>query len=165
MASSALQTPQWRGGLSGGIWQNVRFVALTGASYIKDVFTEPNISDNAATFHLTLDHTAVKGEHLPKLKSSLSEAVNKENKVAFCTVSSSNCNRASIAIKSNGANSRRTVLVTQRSFSVPSHCISLKNQQNISDDWHHRFGLRALTIKDQDFYLNGKPDLHQSHFF
>jgi beta-galactosidase len=48
----ALETPQWRGGLSGGIWQNVRLVA-SGASYIKDVFIEPNIKDNTATFHTT----------------------------------------------------------------------------------------------------------------
>ena len=43
--------------------------------------------------------------------------------------------------------------------------INLKNQQKISDDWHHRFGLRALTIKDQDFYLNEKRIYIKATFF
>ena len=43
--------------------------------------------------------------------------------------------------------------------------VSLKNQQKISDDWQHRFGLRALTIKDQDFYLNEKRIYIKATFF
>ena len=77
----ALQTPQWRGGISGGIWQNVRLVC-SGNSYIKDVFVEPNIYDNTATFHLTLDHTVIKSEQI-EVEFQLSETVNKKNKVAF----------------------------------------------------------------------------------
>ena len=51
------------GGISGGIWQNVRLIA-SGNSYIKEVFIEPNIKDNTATFHLTLDHAAIKSEQI-----------------------------------------------------------------------------------------------------
>ena len=50
-----LETPQWRGAITGGIWQPVRLVA-TGAIYVKDVFIEPKISDHTATFHLELAH-------------------------------------------------------------------------------------------------------------
>ena len=48
-----METPQWRGAITGGIWQSVRLVA-TGDVYVKDVFIEPKISDNTATFHLRI---------------------------------------------------------------------------------------------------------------
>ena len=50
-----METPQWRGAITGGIWQPVRLIA-TGDVYVKDVFIEPKISDNTATFHLELEH-------------------------------------------------------------------------------------------------------------
>ena len=36
-----METPQWRGAITGGIWQPVRLIA-TGDIYVKDVFIEPN---------------------------------------------------------------------------------------------------------------------------
>jgi hypothetical protein len=50
-----METPQWRGAITGGIWQPVRLIA-TGDISVKDVFIEPKISDNTATFHLELAH-------------------------------------------------------------------------------------------------------------
>ena len=158
---SALQTPQWRGGISGGIWQNIRLIT-TGASYIKDVFTEPNIKNNTATFHLTLDHTAVKSEQI-EVEIRLTEAVNKENKVAF---------RSEFLKLQPGINRHKVVVqIPDAQYWSPNDpflyqaTVSLKNQQKISDDWHQRFGLRALTIKDQDFYLNEKRIYIKATFF
>lgn len=157
----ALETPQWRGGLSGGIWQNVRLVA-SGASYIKDVFIEPNISDNAATFHLTLDHTAIKGESA-EIEIELSETVNQKNKVAT--------HRALLKLQPGINHHKVKLQIPDAQYWSPKNPflyqarINLKNQQNISDDWHHRFGLRELTIKDQDFYLNGKRIYIKATFF
>ncbi|MHC4146561.1 MAG: sugar-binding domain-containing protein, partial [Planctomycetota bacterium] len=51
-----METPQWRGAITGGIWQSVRLSA-TDDMYVKDVFIEPKISDNTATFHLEVVHT------------------------------------------------------------------------------------------------------------
>ena len=42
-----METPQWRGAITGGIWQSVRLVA-TGETYVDDVFIEPKIADNTA---------------------------------------------------------------------------------------------------------------------
>ena len=80
---TALETPQWRGGISGGIWQNVRLVA-SGNTYVKDVFMEPNIHDNTATFHIKIDHTEIKGDSID-IEIHLSEASNIENDVASYT--------------------------------------------------------------------------------
>ena len=54
-----METPQWRGAIAGGIWQPVRLIA-TDDIYVKDVFIEPKISDNTATFHLELTHAGEK---------------------------------------------------------------------------------------------------------
>lgn len=55
-----METPQWRGAIAGGIWQPVKLIA-TGDTYVKDVFIEPRISENFATFHLELAHTGKGG--------------------------------------------------------------------------------------------------------
>jgi hypothetical protein len=52
-----METPQWRGAITGGIWQPVRLVA-TSEIYVDDVFIEPNITDRSATFHVKLNHQA-----------------------------------------------------------------------------------------------------------
>jgi beta-galactosidase len=41
-----METPQWRGAITGGIWQPVRLIA-TGDVYVKDVFIEPKLSFNS----------------------------------------------------------------------------------------------------------------------
>jgi beta-galactosidase len=156
-----LETPQWRGGISGGIWQNVRLVT-SGASYIKDVFTEPNIKENTATFHLTLDHTDIKSEQI-EVEIHLSETANNKDKVAS--------NSQFIKLQP-GLNHLKVVMqIPNAQYWSPDDpflykaSINLKNNQTIYDDWHHRFGLRELTIKDQDFYLNGKRIIIKATFF
>jgi beta-galactosidase len=157
----ALETPQWRGGLSGGIWQNVRLVA-SGVSYIKNVFVEPNINENTATFHFTLDHTGIKSEST-QIEIQLVEAFKQKNKVA---------SHRELLLLKPGINRHKVVLkITDAQYWSPKNPflykanVSLKNQQKISDDWYHRFGLRELTIKDQDFYLNGKRIYIKATFF
>ncbi|MEM7381921.1 MAG: sugar-binding domain-containing protein, partial [Bacteroidota bacterium] len=54
-----LETPQWRGGISGGIWQEVKLIA-TDEVYIEDTFIEPDLKNEEATFHLILDHSGIK---------------------------------------------------------------------------------------------------------
>ena len=48
------ETPQWRGAISGGIWQPVRLIA-TGDVYVKDVFIEPDIANDTVALHVALD--------------------------------------------------------------------------------------------------------------
>ena len=157
----ALETPQWRGGISGGIWQNVRLVA-TRATYIKDVFVEPNINDNTATFHLKLDHTSIKSE-TSTVEVEITAATNKKNKVAD--------HRALVQLQP-GINDYKVALqIPNAQYWSPKNPflyqakVKLKNDQTNLDAWHHRFGLRELTIKDDDFYLNGKRIYIKATFF
>ncbi|MDA0936383.1 MAG: hypothetical protein O2878_04565 [Bacteroidetes bacterium] len=157
----ALETPQWRGGISGGIWQNVRLVA-TGAAYIKDVFVEPNINDNTVTFHLKLDHTSIKSE-TSTVEVEITAATNKKNKVA---------DHHALVQLQPGINDYKVALqIPNAQYWSPKNpflyqaTVKLKNDQNHSDAWHHRFGLRELTIKNDDFYLNGKRIYIKATFF
>ena len=49
-----METTQWRGAITGGIWQSVRLIA-TDAVFVDDVFIEPRIANNAAAFNLELE--------------------------------------------------------------------------------------------------------------
>jgi beta-galactosidase len=50
-----METPPWRGALTGGIWQPVRLIG-TGDVHVKDVFIEPRPFDDSATVHTELEH-------------------------------------------------------------------------------------------------------------
>ncbi len=56
-----LETPQWRGGITGGVWQSVRLIA-TGEAVIRDVFLQPQFEDNSVLFHLQLENTGTAGK-------------------------------------------------------------------------------------------------------
>jgi beta-galactosidase/beta-glucuronidase len=158
---TALETPQWRGGISGGIWQNVRLLA-SGNTYVKDVFIETNIHDNTATFHITIDHTEIKGDSAD-IEIHLSEASNIKNDVASYTETQK---------VEPGLNEHKVVIkIPEARYWSPDDPflyqakLKIKRKQKISDDWHHRFGLRELTIKNQDFYLNRKRIYIKASFF
>ncbi|MEM7380825.1 MAG: glycoside hydrolase family 2 TIM barrel-domain containing protein, partial [Bacteroidota bacterium] len=43
--------------------------------------------------------------------------------------------------------------------------IKVLSNGKLSDSWRHQFGMREFTIKDKDFYLNGKRIYMKSTFF
>ena len=54
----ALETPQWRGGITGGIWQSVQLVA-SGETYVDDVFIQPNIENNTALSSILIGYNQI----------------------------------------------------------------------------------------------------------
>ena len=156
-----LETPQWRGGISGGIWQEVKLVA-TEAVYLDDVYIEPKIDNNTATFHLVLDHTAIQGT-TASLEIKITSAADSTKVVAN--------------IKENlslhpGKNKQNIVLdIPSASYWSPDNPhlyraqIKVNSNGKVSDTWSTRFGMRELTIKNKDFYLNGKQIYIKATFF
>ena len=156
-----LETPQWRGGISGGIWQEVKLVA-TNEIYVDDVFIEPRISDNTATFHVALDQTAIKG---------ITAAIE------INITSQTDTTKTIASIKEDwevhpGKNKKNyTLEIPSSTYWSPEHPnlyraeLSVTANGAVSDTWSDRFGLRELTIKDKDFYLNGKPIYIKATFF
>jgi beta-galactosidase len=156
-----METPQWRGGITGGIWQSVRLVA-TGDIYVDDVFIEPKISDNTATFHVQLDHTAIKGTSA-SIEIDILEASGPSKSVAKVY---------QIRQLHPGKNNNSwTLNIPDAKYWSPDdpHLyradLSVVSNGVISDRWSRRFGMREMTIKNKDFYLNGKPIYIKACFF
>jgi hypothetical protein len=155
------ETPQWRGGITGGIWQSVH-LAATGDIYVDDVFIESKISDNSVALYVELDETTIKGTSVD-IEIDISEASNLSKNVA--TVSQ--------AWKLHpGKNCRSfTLRIPDAKYWSPDdphlYLANLRVISNgvVSDQWSHRFGMRELTIKNKDFYLNGKPVYIKASFF
>ncbi|MCB1119975.1 MAG: hypothetical protein KJT03_00380 [Verrucomicrobiae bacterium] len=156
-----LETPQWRGGLSAGIWQPVKLVA-TGEVYVKDVFIETDIGDKEATFHVELDHTGIRGKQVG-VEVEIREPGETSRSIA--------------SIQKNwelhpGFNEDSwTVSIPRPKLWSPDQpdlyqaTIRVLADGKESDQWSARFGMRELTIKNKDFYLNGERIHIKATFF
>ncbi len=156
-----METPQWRGAITGGIWQPVKLIA-TGRAYVKDVFIEPKISDNTATLHLELAHA---GEKTTPARVEIAvRSVSRPERVV------ANVDKT-LDLKP-GSNSRSwTLPIPDAEYWSPDdpHLyradVSVTFGGSISDRWNARFGMREFTIRDKKFYLNGKPLYLKATFF
>ena len=156
-----LETPQWRGGISGGIWQEVKLVA-TDEVYVDDVFIETQFDDGSATFHVELDHTAIKG-------------TSTELEINITSVTDST--KGIVSTKINwelhpGKNKKDFILkIPDATYWSPDNPhlykaeVKVTANRKVSDVWSEQFGIRELTIKNKDFYLNGKRIYIKATFF
>ncbi len=156
-----METPQWRGAITGGIWQSVKLVA-TGDVYAKDVFIEPKISDNTATFHLQLAHA---GENIiPAQVEIIVRSADTPDQIAASMTETLELNP--------GLNRQRWKLqIPDAIYWSPDHPHLYSAEVNVSysdafsDRWRSQFGIREFTIRDQQFYLNDKPLYLKATFF
>ncbi len=146
-----LETPQWRGGITGGIWQSVRLEA-SGEVYVDDVFIEPRISDQAVTLHVAMDHTGL-----------LAKSVGIEIDIHEGNARVPVAQVRKIRTLQPGQNDRTwTVPISQAALWSPDQpslyraTVRISVDAQVSHEWVQRFGMRELTIKDRDFYLNGQ---------
>jgi len=156
-----METPQWRGAIAGGIWQPVRLIA-TGDVYVKDVFIEPKISDNTATFHLELAHEGKKAA--PAKVGIVIRSDNQPDKVA-ATISKT------LDLKPGSNRQSWTLKIPDAVYWSPDNPhlyraeVSVASGGIVSDLSTTRFGMREFTIRDNKFYLNGKPLYLKATFF
>ena len=156
-----MEVPQWRGGITGGIWQDVKLVA-TGETYVTDVYIRPDIHNNRATFLVELDHTAIKGRSV-EFTLRIREAKNPYREVSTI--------QENWPLHPGKNKMERTLEIPDAQYWSTDHPhlynaeIIVKNSGIISDSWETRFGMRELTIKEKDFYLNGKRIYLKAAFF
>lgn len=156
-----METTQWRGAITGGIWQPVRLLA-SGDAYVNDVFIEPKLADSSATFHLTLDQTG--RETVPsEVEITIRPTNQPDTTVARFTDS---------FLMKPGRHWQTCNLQIPDAISwSPDHphlysaVVSVKLDGKISDSWTARFGMREFTIRDKQFFLNGKPLYLKATFF
>lgn len=153
-----METPQWRGGLSAGIWQGVQLIA-TGDSYVNDVFITSNGDSAEIDFQVTLAHMA-------KLISETEieiKIIDREKKITQVNKK---------AILKPGINTyETTVKIDAVKLWSPDdpHLynieLTIKENNIISDKWAGRHGFRSFTIKDKKFHLNGEEIYLKATFF
>lgn len=156
-----LETPQWRGGITGGIWQSVRLVA-TGDVYVSNVFIEPKISDNTASLTLKLDNSAVRKTNTD-IEINILDVGDHLKSVAKI--------RETLALHPGENEHRWIVEIPEAVYWSPDNPhlyraeVNVLNGGMVSDKWEANFGMRELTIKDKHFYLNGNPIYIKATFF
>jgi len=156
-----LETPQWRGGITGGIWQPVRLEA-SGEVYVDDVFIEPKIDEKTAALHVTLDHTGIKGISV-RIEIDVKEVGQPSKSVARL--------REELTLHSGKNKSTRIARLPEAKPWSPDHpalyraTLRVLRAEQLSDHWTERFGMRELTIRNKDFYLNSQRIYIKATFF
>ncbi|MEY3001342.1 MAG: hypothetical protein RL648_1556, partial [Verrucomicrobiota bacterium] len=156
-----LETPQWRGGITGGIWQSVKLVA-TDAVLVNDVFLKPDWQQGNVTFEIALDQTAVKGMDTQVL-IEISEAGNPAKAVATVV--------DQLHLRPGACTHTWTLAIPDARDWSPEDPFLYRARLRVlvdgklSDSWTQRFGLREFTIRDNDFQLNGKRLYLKATFF
>jgi len=156
-----METPQWRGAITGGIWQSVRLIA-TNDIYVEDVFIEPKISDNTARFNLDLKNTGKK-----IVTARVDVAIHPVNLPDQVTTKIQKTWR----MKPGSNKKSFTVKIPDAEYWSPENPflyradVSVTIDSEVSDRRSIRFGMREFTIRDKKFYLNGKPVYLKATFF
>lgn len=152
-----LETPQWRGGITGGIWQSVRLVA-TGEALVRDVFIEPKIADDSATFFLQLENTGSDSNSV-QLETAIRLAKDPGRIVAKSS--------RAVSLKPGVSKYTETLHVPDARYWSPESPQLYQAEVTVvgSDRWTSQFGMREFTIHDNQFQLNGKPLYVKATFF
>jgi hypothetical protein len=156
-----LETPQWRGAITGGIWQSVRLEA-TGDVYVANVFIKPEIADNTATLHLALMHA---GERPTPAQVEIAIRSDKQPDRVVGTF------RMPVEMRPGPNRQDLTSNVPGAVYWSPDNPylyradVTVTVDGAVSDHWSTRFGMRKFTIRDKQFVLNGKPMYLKATFF
>ncbi|MCP4274767.1 MAG: hypothetical protein GY779_00225, partial [Gammaproteobacteria bacterium] len=147
----AMETPQWRGGITGGIWQSVRLV-VTDKSYINDVFIEPNLEQSQAKITLSTTNFDTFDSN-DSIDFSVAEA--KTGKVVASK-------KVNISMQP-GKNQWQGIIDIPKAKSwspdapnLYTLTTTLSKGDKISDKLSERFGMREFTVANKRFYLNGE---------
>lgn len=156
-----LETPQWRGGITGGIWQSVKLLA-TGDVYAKDVFLMPDWKSGVVRVGVELDQTGVTEQDVD-VAIDIFEAANPDKQVATL--------RDNVHLLPGTSDQMWDLNIRNARLWSPDDPflylvkITILHKGEQSDQWSHRFGLREFTIRENDWYLNGERIHLKATFF
>ncbi|GAB6167512.1 hypothetical protein JCM19992_35120 [Thermostilla marina] len=157
-----METPQWRGAITGGIWQSVRLIA-TGDCYLDDVFIEPKLDAKEAAFHVVVRNEG-EAVHPVRLDVAIRPSQTPDAKPVASAVRQQTVVPGRLTLDE----SLRWTDVHPWSPDDPflyTAELTLKIGDTVSDRRTIRFGMREFTIRDKQFYLNGKPFFLKATFF
>ena len=154
-----METPQWRGSYTGGIWQNV-YLESTGKIMIDDLFIKSDIYNNTSNVDFKIinknnDHK--KATLINKIYNSQGiELVSKKTNLLL----SPGINNVFDEIKLDSI--KLWSPNNPNLYKLKSH---LKIKDKIEDKVSEIFGFREFTVKNEKFYLNNKPIYLKAAFF
>ena len=156
-----LETPQWRGGITGGIWQSVQLVA-TGDVYVQDVYLRTSLTEETSHFQVTLDQTAVDNTAV-EVQIEVAESRTPDSPVVS--------HRETVKVHPGvGTFDWELKMPAVRAWSPDDPFLYTARVRIVRDGeeldaWQHRFGFREFTVRDRDFHLNGEPFYLKATFF
>ncbi|MBT4958683.1 MAG: hypothetical protein HON33_01790 [Flavobacteriaceae bacterium] len=154
-----METPQWRGSYTGGIWQNV-YLESTGKIIIEDLFIKPDIykKQSEIDFKIVNKYTQEKNTILiNKIFNNKGVEINKqETKILL----QPGINKISQIIRLNEIS-----LWSPNNPSLYKIKSYIKIKDKTEDIVFENFGFREFTVKDDRFYLNDKPIYLKAAFF
>ena len=149
------ETPHWRGAIAGGIWQPVQLIA-TPREYFSDVFVYPRLRDNHAVIVAGIENAANRTLAATVEFSLAGEAGKLRREVSLRP--GHNSVQAEIPI----ANPRLWTPENPQLYTLES---GLSVGADPVDQQKSRFGMREFTIRDGNYYLNGKKLLVKAAFW
>ena len=148
--------PHWRGAIAGGIWQSVKLIA-SGQVFIDDLFVIPNINENKANIQLSLNNSGLN-------KCTHEVIVEVKDKDSGSVVSRKSRN---IVLQPGKKITKWSMPIPNAKYWSPKspHLYEVKAIIVKQDNESHHFGMRELTIKNEEFILNGEPIYIKAAFF
>lgn len=153
------EVPMWRGGLAGGIWQSVHLYA-TDVLGISDVFIQTDIHDSSATFSIELNNYTMS----PTAGTITLDILTPEGNSVFEQVKTKQFVPGKNKLQWKAKICDVTYWSPDQPYLYQSR-IRIKYEDQVSDTWSAKFGIRAFTLKDKMHFLNGKPIYLKAIFF
>ena len=154
-----MEVPQWRGAITGGIWQDV-WLEHSGTAAISDVFIQPDIDSSSVVLDVDLhNHKAA----VQKVGIAISIKDNTGKQIGTLN--------KNIILEPGQNTLTNTVDIPNQKLWSPDNPhlytleLTLHEGETLSDKWSHRFGMRKFTIKNKQFYLNNEPLYLKATFF
>ena len=155
-----MQTPQWRGAYTGGIWQSVCLEA-TDKIHHKDLFIETHLSDDSVDLHYEI-HNTHRSKQKIDLEVAIFSKVEGEKKVTLRETMELNpgINKSSLRIDLEDA----TYWCPENPFLYQVDSRILR-EGTLLECKLENFGMREFTIRNEQLQLNGKPLFLKATFF
>lgn len=153
------EVPMWRGAITGGIWQSVELKS-SGSIQIDNVFIEPRIESETAHFNVSLKNFETYNQNAQLVLRIISASA---NEIA--------AKKEMVTILPGNNQINWEMIIPEMKYWSPENpylykaSIELNSENNLSDRWETKFGMREFTIENERFYLNGKPIYLKAAFF
>jgi hypothetical protein len=153
------EVPMWRGAITGGIWQSVS-IQSKGTLGLKDIFIEPKIKKNTATFNVQIENIEISTQ-----SSELQvDVYSMDDKIVVSQTEKIDILPGKTDIQWDLKIDNAEYWSTDNPYLYKAH-ITIKKNGVISDAWESKFGMREFTAKNEQFYMNGEPIYLKAAFF